>query len=74
MYVRMHVVVTKTNAKEVKHSVHPVLHNTIMHPFNQLSVEAKRFTIQNMKDKETVKTVKGRQRIQMGCYHRLGLT
>ena len=61
----MHVVIAKTNAKEVKHSAHPVLYNTIMYPFNRSSVEAKRFTIENMKDKEMVKTVKGRQRIQM---------
>ena len=61
----MHAVVAKTNVKEVKRSARAVLHSTIMRPFNKASVEAKRSTIANMKDREKVKRVKGRQRVQI---------
>ena len=61
----MHAVVAKTNVKEARRSACAVLHSTIMRPFNQTSVETKRLTIKNMKDKEKVKRVKGRQRVQM---------
>ena len=60
-YVQMHAVAAKTNVKEVRCSARAVLHSTAMHPFNQISVEAKHSTIENMKDKERVKRVKGRQ-------------
>ena len=61
----MHAVVPKSNVKEIRLSACAVLHSTIMRPFNQSSVEAKRSTIDNTKDKEKVKRVKVRQRVQM---------
>ena len=40
-----------------------------MRPFHQTSIEAKRLTIENTKDKEKVKRLKGRKRIQtLGNY------
>ena len=63
-YVQMHAVVAKTNVKEVRRSNRSVLHSTIVRPFNQESVEQKRSTIESMKDKEKIKRVKGRERIE----------
>ena len=42
-----------------------MLHCAIICPFNQESVEEKRSAIENAKDREKIKRVKGRQRLQM---------
>ena len=42
-----------------------MLHCTITRPFNQMPVEEKRSTIDNLKDREKIKRVKGRQRAAM---------
>ena len=41
------------------------MHCAIIRPFNQMSVEEKRSTIDNLKDREKIKRVKGRQRTAM---------
>ena len=72
-YVQMHAVVSKTNVKEVRRSARSVLHSAIMRPFNQVSVEEKRSTIESMKEKEKIKRVRGRERIQMFVEYVLSL-
>ena len=60
-YVQMHAVVAKTNVKEVRRSSRSMLHCAIIRPFNQISVEEKRATIDSLKDREKIKRVKGRE-------------
>ena len=64
-YVHMHAVVAQTHVKEVRRAAQAVLHSTISRPFNQESVEAKRSNIDNAKDKEKIKRIRGRQRTEM---------
>ena len=70
-YVQMHAIVAKTDMKEVRRSTRSMLHSTIVWPFNQQSVEEKRSTIVNPKEREKVRQVKGQERIQMlgKCVH-----
>ena len=72
-YVQMHAVVSKTNLKEVRRSARSVLHSAIMRPFNQVSVEEKRSTIESTKEKEKIKRVRDRERIQMFVEYVLSL-